>query len=333
MTKTAFFDHTHTLRALTPHEHAVSSKTLIQNIGLKPNESLLIVTDSEKKDREAALFFEAAKEITSNVTLAEIPTMTENAQEPPSDVTSMMKKADVVLLITSFSLTHTHASEDARASGTRSISMPGISYEVIMRTLGIDYSDIAARSNQVAAILSAGHEAILTSPLGTEVIFGISGRTAVADTGFFTQAGDGGNLPAGEAFLAPVEGTTNGIIVFDGSFADIVIDEPITLVVKQGHAIDIRGGEGARLLNTRLARVGKDGYNIAELGVGTNDAARINSILLEVEKVFETVHVALGNSKHIGGEVDIPFHSDGVILSPTLAVDGHYILKDGKFML
>lgn len=330
---TRFFDATHTIRSLTYQEQQVASTTLKQNIGLQSGESLMVVTDREKKEEEAALFFEAAKSITDRVILAEIPDMTENAQEPPEDASTKMKEMDVVLLITTYSLTHTHASEDARAHGVRSISMPGITHEVIMRTLGIDYSTIGARSEKVAELLTAGNEAILTSPLGTEVIFGIKGREAIADTGFFTHTGDGGNLPAGEAFLAPVEGTTNGIIVFDGAFADIAIDQPITVVIKEGHAVDIRGGEGARMLNSRLARVGKDGYNIAELGVGTNDAASMHSILLEVEKVFETVHVALGNSKHIGGEVDTPFHSDGVVLSPTLAVDNHYILKDGKFQL
>jgi len=101
--------------------------------------------------------------------------------------------------------------------------------------------------------------------------------------------------------------------------------------VKNGLATEIAGGQAARLLNERLARVGKLGYNIAEFGIGTNKMAKLGKSLLEVEKVYGTSHIALGSNATFGGEVDVPFHSDGVILKPTIAIDDTIIIEEGEF--
>lgn len=322
-----------TLRALTPQENFAGRNVMGQCMSVRPDEQILIVTDQSKLETEAAIFFEAAKQFSHNIKLIYFSGMTENAQEPPWELTEEMCNSNVVLLVTTYSLTHTRARERASQLGTRIASMPGITHEMIIRTLSIDYAEIAQLSKKIAARLTAGKNALLTAVNGTNVFFDLAGRTAIADTGLFTNPGDFGNLPAGEAFIAPREGKSEGIIVFDGCFANIILDRPIKILVEKGTVVDIQGGEAARLLNQRLSGIGKQGYNIAELGVGTNKMARLNSELLEVEKVFGTVHVALGNNATFGGEVDVPFHSDGVILKPSLQVDNKFVLKDGRFVM
>ena len=117
-------------------------------------------------------------------------------------------------------------------------------------------------------------------------------------------------------------------LVFDGAFADILIDEPIKVTIENGQATKIEGGIGAKQLQITLNTIGANSRKIAELGIGTNKAARLESSILEIEKVYGTAHVALGNNMHIGGEVDVSYHADGVILKPTLELDGKVILKD-----
>ncbi len=57
----------------------------------------------------------------------------------------------------------------------------------------------------------------------------------ISDTGFLHEKGSFGNLPAGEAFIAPVEGRSEGKLVFDGSFAGVdVLENPIELAVEEG---------------------------------------------------------------------------------------------------
>ncbi len=44
----------------------------------------------------------------------------------------------------------------------------------------------------------------------------------------------------------------------------------------------------------------KNGTTVAELGIGTNEAAILNGIILEDEKVYGTVHIAFGTNTSLG---------------------------------
>ena len=72
---------------------------------------------------------------------------------------------------------------------------------------------------------------------------------------------------------------------------------------------------------------------VAEFGVGTNDAARIIGNILEDEKVMGTIHIAFGNNVSMGGSVNVPIHLDGIVLSPSVEVDGKPLMDAGKLIL
>ena len=90
------------------------------------------------------------------------------------------------------------------------------------------------------------------------------------------------------------------------------------------------GGREARRLSELMDAAGPDARNVAELGVGTNDRAQVTGTILEDEKILGTVHIAFGNNASMGGTVTVPFHLDGVILKPTLEVDGRVLLDRGE---
>jgi len=75
------------------------------------------------------------------------------------------------------------------------------------------------------------------------------------------------------------------------------------------------------------------GRAVAELGVGTNRLTRLSPNVLEAEKVYGTVHIALGNNTSYGGNINVPFHTDGVVKSPTLIIDGQTIVRNNKVLL
>ena len=125
-----------------------------------------------------------------------------------------------------------------------------------------------------------------------------------------------GNLPCGEGFIAPLEGTAEGTLVVDGSIAGIGrVAEPVALTVRDGHLTEANGADGARLLEL-LTEHGPDGTNVAELGIGTNESAILTGNILEDEKILGTAHVAFGASAAIGGTVQVPVHLDCVVLRP-----------------
>jgi leucyl aminopeptidase (aminopeptidase T) len=121
--------------------------------------------------------------------------------------------------------------------------------------------------------------------------------------------------------------------VIDGSIAGIgLVDEPVELVVEGGHLTSARGGQGMALMEL-LTEHGEDGTTIAELGVGTNEKAKLTGEVLEDEKILGTIHIAFGASAGIGGTVQVPVHLDCVVMRPTLELDGEAIVREGELLI
>jgi leucyl aminopeptidase (aminopeptidase T) len=303
-------------------------------MAVKPEETVLIITDTSRRKIGQALF-EIAKDIAKEPIILEMKEREINGQEPPDLVAEMMKFSDVVICPTSKSLTHTEARREACKAGRRVGTMPGITEEVMIRTMSADYHKIAEKTYKVSELLDNGKLAHLTTPLGTDIQIPISGIKAISSTGLITKSGTFGNLPSGESYLMPVEGKSDGIFIVDGSMAGIgkIEDRPIKITVKKGLAVDISGGREAKQLNEMVEKVGEQGRNLAELGVGTNYMAIITGEILEDEKVAGTVHLALGNNVSMGGSVNVGFHVDGIITQPTLRIDNHVLLDNGKLQV
>ena len=302
-------------------------------MGLQAGETLLVITDEPLREIGYALW-EAGVGQGAESILVEMTSRQGHGQDPPPPICEMMKAVNAVLCPTSKSLTHTKARREACAAGARVGTLPGITVEVMSRTLSADYHAIAAKTRKVCEAIEGKRSVHLRAASGTDITMSIEGRHCIPSTGLILNPGDFGNLPSGEAYLAPLEGTANGIFVVDGSFAGIgVLQKPLTCEVRDGYVTRISGGHEAEKLKGLLDPHGKEAYNIAELGVGTNDAAIISGILLEDEKVAGTVHLALGNNASMGGSVTVPVHLDGVIMSPTLEVDGQTIMKDGILLI
>ena len=102
-----------------------------------------------------------------------------------------------------------------------------------------------------------------------------------------------------------------------------LLKEPIEFEVSDGYVTYISDNDIKNQVEIAAKDVGKNAYNLAELGIGTNPdvVELIGSVLLD-EKAAGTVHVAIGDDKGIGGDVEAPLHLDGIIRNPTIYADG-----------
>ncbi len=308
---------------------------IVDCMGAKHDEKLLIVSDEGKREI-GLIIFENAKQLGYSALYCEMPLNERDGQEPPDEVASLMQLFDVIFCPTSTSLTHTTARRNASLNGARVATFPGITKEVMIRGLNADYQKIEALSNELKDILENGENVRVTAPNGTDISFSIRGRAAYASKGLFHAKGESGNLPTGETYCAPIEGSANGVFIVDGSMAGLglVKSANIRIEVEGGYAVRITGGAQAKKLDKILHDVDSpDAFNIAEFGIGTNDKAKLSGVLLEDEKVMGTIHIALGNNKSMGGHVDVPVHLDGVVKSPTVWLDDKVLMKDGKLQL
>ncbi len=302
-------------------------------MGLRPGERVLVVTDEPLRTIGHALRL-AARDLGNDVLLVEMIPRTTNGEEPPPEVAGLMKAFDVVFCPTSKSLTHTDSRRAASAAGARVATLPGVTEEVMVRCMNADYHEIAARTHRICALMRATKTVRVTAPSGTDIVLPIEGREAHASSGVFTEKGLFGNLPTGEAYLAPLEGKSNGVVVVDGSMASVgMVDQPIRIAVKNGYATDITGGESAKRLIALLEPHGIDARTVAEFGIGTNDKAILTGLILEDEKVMGTIHIAFGDNKSMGGSVRVASHLDGLVKAPTVWFDDRKVMEGGKLLV
>ena len=305
-------------------------RTLSDCMGVRAGEVVTVVTDDVVRAVGEALAREAA-ELGADPILNIMKPRRVSGEEPPEPVAALMRESRVLLLATKASLSHTRARKAASKAGARCASMPGITEDIMVRTMAVDYRDVAARSRKLADSLAGVKHFRLTSPAGTDMTINATDLKYFADTGTYYDPGDFGNLPAGEVCAGPVLEGSTGVAVFDGSFAGLgLMTEPIRITFEDGVATSIEGGEKADALRALLEPFAKGGRVLAEIGIGTHPTAQLTGVVLEDEKIAGTVHLALGNNVGFGGANDVAVHVDGVILSPTLVTDGGAtILEEG----
>jgi len=303
-------------------------------MAVKKGERVLIITDEPARKIGRALW-QAAKDLGAEAILTEIITPKSNGEEPPEPVAELMKLVDVILIPTSKSLSHTDSRRAASKAGVRIATLPGITEDMMIRTLNADYEEIAKKSDKLAEIISKSKNVRITTEKGTDINLVVEGREGHSDTGLNHNPGDFSNLPAGEAYVAPMEGRSEGFIVFDGSMAGVgkLCSEVINVKVEKGFATEITGGAPGEKLYSIMEPFGKLAFNLAELGIGTHDKAQITGEVLEDEKAIGTVHIAFGDNKSMGGTIRVASHLDGVIMEPTVSVDGKLIMEKGKFLI
>jgi len=301
-------------------------------LAVKAGESVAVVTDPILIEVGQA-FWQGAVELGAEPVLLTMLPRENNGQEPPAAVAEALLQAQVVLLATSKSLSHTRARQEANRAGARVASLPGATPEMLVRTLNADYQAMAPLVARYAQLLTRGRRVRVTSPSGTDLVLELGDRQGHADDGIYHRPGSFGNLPAGEAYIAPLENTAEGVLVIDGSMAGLgLLEEPLVVTVKNGLATEVNGGSEAKKLTGILNRYGPAARNIAELGLGLNPGATLTGNTLEDEKIAASAHIALGDNSTFGGQVAVDSHLDGVILNPTVEIDGLAVMRDGELL-
>ncbi len=215
----------------------------------------------------------------------------------------------------------------------RYASMPLFEPEMLYGAMNVDWDYVAKLSRDIADILSEGEYVEVENDRGTKLEFSIEGRKGIPDTGLLIEPGMYGNLPAGEAFVAPVEESAYGKLVIE--FApNRRLERPITLKFRDGAVEEIEGFDEYRYELERIFDKFPNARFIAEFGVGTNPKASKPDNVLEAEKILGTIHIAIGDNHTFGGKNKVSFHTDYVVFEPTVVVGGKgwrkKLLEKGK---
>jgi len=296
-------------------------------LAVKKGERVLVLADAKTQAIGQALF-EAALAAEGQAVLTLIPPPEEAGQEPPDPLARMMSDCDVVILATSQSMTHTAARRMANRAGARIASLPGVSEDMMSNgALTADYEEIQKVTRRLERRLRSAKAVHLATAAGTDVTFDVTRRDWVADdTGICHRRQGMTTLPAGEIFVAPVEGSAEGRLVIDASFP-APLREPATVVLKEGHATKVVGAPDAV---HGMNRGGREGRNFGKFGLGLNAKARITGNVLEDEKSLGAAHVVFGDNAAYGGTVRCGVRVDAILTKATVEVDGKAIMEGGE---
>ena len=267
------------------------------------------------------------------------PSLGRSGVEPTKAMAEAMRGYQVIVAINSFSITHTDAREASSRAGARVATMGGAIPEMFYPDgpISVDYLKVEKETRGIARFLTRAEEAKIITRSGTNLAFSLKTREGREDNGINVKPGQWSNLPAGEAYTAPLEGTAEGdLVVEKGWFPNLKGDMVITF--KKGEVSNIEGGGQ---VNTNLRQIlgldpggkkKKKRCNLAELGIGTNPKARRADITIEAEKIKGTVHIGIGDNSHMGGKVVADYHQDFVVPKPDLYLDGQKVMDWGKWI-
>ena len=138
----------------------------------------------------------------------------------------------------------------------------------------------------------------------------------------------------GEIWTAPIEMSSNGQILIDGTAYWGPVKKQFFLHIENGRVTNI---DQLDVADKQQMNVKKDLYRdsnanvLAELGIGINSGALPDKDLMEAEQARGTCHFGFGNNIMYGGENKGGYHFDLTVLSPTIEVDGKVICREGIY--
>ncbi|MEJ8572596.1 hypothetical protein [Microbaculum marinum] len=324
---------------------------------IKPGQRVLILTDTAHDPRVWQVVQSTLCELGAEATVALFERRPADYYDPPSAVIEAMMKSDVNVLLASTGMLHCPANFDAMAAGIPAICMDGgMTLEMFQSgAVTEDMKQVAVRKHYVSKNVFGDDpkECRVTSAYGTEFTYSVDGRITRPPLpgddfdpyriiNFAKDENRPGNnllyylFPTGEFNVAPVEGSANGKLVIDLTMHHLGrLYTPIELTVKDGRVVSIDGGPEARILKDYLEAYGDDNAYMcpAEASVGVNAKAVIRGIQREDKNIMGTLHFGLGTNVDVGGTVKSNIHMDGVILHPTLYVDGEKKIDGGRFLV
>ncbi|MDD2476465.1 MAG: aminopeptidase [Dysgonamonadaceae bacterium] len=300
-------------------------------LNLKPQENFLILTDTNKIDI-AEMFALVGREMDAEVVLLIMAPRTCHGEEPPRIVSEAMKAADVIMAPTTFSVNHSNARKAASDAGARLIFMSDACYEVFLDgSLDIDFLVQHEIIQKVGTILGKANHIKISSKLGTDLTMDVAGRHPVIQTGICHEPGTISPPPCIEAAVAPIEGSTNGIIFIDGAIVPGgVCNKPIKIRFENGRIVAIEGEKEAEKLKSILEEYNDPNiYCAVEMGMGMNPKAKIGQGgPLEDEAEFGTMHIGIGNGITFGSSIRAKGHCDLVMRDAIIEIDGKILMKN-----
>ncbi|MBI4297019.1 MAG: aminopeptidase [Chloroflexi bacterium] len=318
-----------------------ASKPITENTS--PGENILILTDTATDPLVWQALSAAAHAHGAIPTVALMTTREGDGHDPTLPALSAVREADTIILATYRSQIHARGFmetlSDMRKKGRRPkvFLMEQCNPELLSGgAVEEDTEWMHQVGSRVKAAWDRGSTVQVTSEYGTDLRADIKGRISWLITGRLhpESAANQGPFPDiiafpdGECGIGPVEGSGEGVIVWDLSCHQLgFLQQPIKLTIRHGKVVKIEGGTQAQQLE-RFLEEQKDPncYNApCEIAIGLNRKATPIGLMRVDKKLYGSAHIAIGGL----GDTHAKLHLDGLLRAPRVVVDEKIVLCEG----
>jgi len=310
----------------------------------KAGEKMLIITDTQMDPLLWQGLATAANALDIEPVITIMLPRERHAADPNSAVcrAALDPAIDLVVYLTSTAMAHAPITEELVRAEKKFILMEELT--VAMLAPGgpawADYGAINQLGLKIAKVFTEGTSVTVKCPNGTNLTVSIEGRVgrSIAGIPLALRPGGGGGsaFPDGEAHVCPVEGTGEGIVVFDLTAHSVgSLKEPMILTIEKGYVRKIEGGYQAKIWRDILARANDPlSYNCpAEVAIGLNPKVIPTGSMRTDKKMYGTSHIGVGDTVVLGGTCHAKLRLEGVIRHPEISVDGQLLTKGGEILL
>ncbi len=322
-------------------ELARGARRLIEDVMLvKPGENVVITVDTSSDWRVAEATARAAYAAGASPVVVWYEGRPDAVIEPPPPVAGAIARADVWIEYAVAYILHTEAYKAALENGCRYICLTGMDVDMMVRTIAnVDYPKMIELSHVLGAAIAQADEIRVTSPAGTDLVARMGGRK-IRYSGKLADTPGEPIMLGGQISWCPLEETINGTLVFDGAIwppKEIgLLRQPVRLTVEKGRVTAVEGGSEAKILERWFASFDNPNiYRIAHYSLGFNPGVtRPTGRIVEDERVFGCIEFGIGSQgKQIGGPGwDAGGHTDGIVLNPSIYLDGEPLEEEGVYV-
>jgi leucyl aminopeptidase (aminopeptidase T) len=323
-------------------ELGASARKLVEEVMLtKPGENVVITGDTSCDMRVVQATATAVYAARAVPTVVLYPTQKTAVMEPPAPVAGAIRQADVWIEYAVAYLLHTQAYKEALKNGARYICLTGMDAIMMVKTIGrVQYEILLELGKMLCETVQKADKVEVSSPAGTHLIAFNQGRRT-RQSGKLADTKGEPIMLGGQISWCPMEETINGRLVFDGALwppAELgKLREPVELTIKSGVVTEVKGGAEAKTFEQWLAQFNDPNmYRIAHYSLGFNPGVmQPTGRIVEDERIFGCIEMGMGSqgAQIMGKTWSAASHTDGVVLSPTILLDGVAMEKDGIYQL
>ena len=324
------------------YELARGALTLVRDVMLvKPGENVVITGDSCTDRRVVEATAGAAFAVGGKPTVIYSPTAPNSCIQPYAPIAAAVERADVWIEFTYSYVMHSPCFRAALEAGCRYICLTGMDVMMMVRTIAnIDYDLVIALGETLQRHVQASDEVIVKSASGTDLKGYNRGRRVRLSGRKATEKGYPVML-AGQISWNPIEETIEGELVFDGAIWPPLdlgkLGSPVALTLREGRVTDIRGGHDAEVFKRWMEGLNdpENMYRLAHYSLGFNPGVTaITGRIVEDERVFGCMEFGIGSQGKsiMASEWAAAGHTDGIVLNPTIILDGEVYEEDGVYM-